>query len=70
MRGYPRVGSWFLIKYGGPQGSLHKKGQMHTKSCTLYKQKRLLKIKNDVAANKKELLQIKKVAANKKSWCK
>jgi len=56
--------------YGGPQGSLHKKGQTHIKYCTLHKQKRLLQIKNDVAANKKELLQIKKVAANKKSCCK
>ena len=23
--------------YGGPQGSLHKKGQLHIKHCTLYK---------------------------------
>ena len=23
--------------YGGPQGSLHKKGELHIKHCTLYK---------------------------------
>ena len=26
-----------LLIYGGPQGSLHKKGQLHIKHCTLYK---------------------------------
>ena len=68
------------IFYGGPQGSLHKKGQLHIKHCNLYKQKRLLQIKREllqikkkmlvlikkVAANKKKLMQIKKVAANKR----
>ena len=50
--------------YGGPQGSLHKKGHAHIKHCNLCKQKRLLQIK-------RELLQIKKdVGANKKSCCK
>ena len=38
--------------YGGPQGSLHKKGELHIKHCTLYKCKMLLQIKN-VATNKK-----------------
>ena len=28
-------GSW--LSYSGPQGSLHKKGQLHVKHCTLYK---------------------------------
>ena len=52
------------VRYGGPQGSLHKKGHPHIKHCNLCKQKRLLQIK-------RELLQIKKdVGANKKSCCK
>ena len=59
-------------RYGGPQGSLHKKCQLHIKLCTLKiqiknvaanKKKMFLQIKNDVAANKKD------VAANKKICC-
>ena len=54
-------------RYGGPQGSLHKKGQPHIKHCNLYKQKRLLQIKRELLQIKKEMLvQIKEVAANKK----
>ena len=59
------------VTYGGPQGSLHKKGQPHIKHCNLYKQKRLQQIKGELLQIKQKMLvQIKEVAANKRSCSK
>ena len=62
--------------YGGPQGSVHKKGQLQLNTAPYANKKCCWKKKKNVAANKKKmwleikkLLQVKKknVAANKKS---